>query len=59
MYKNSASALQQPHQRTFYRSSASFKSLSPEVQGARNFSHNIQSYTNVKKTQNTIDKTNV
>lgn len=55
IFKNSCTSLQEPHQKAFYRSMSDFRESGTDVEGARNFAHNICTYSNLKKTKNTID----
>ena len=68
VFRNSKADVQEEHQKSFYRTSGVWKggakslvrdgsgrSLSPEVENCRSFNMNLHSYTNIKKTKNTID----
>ena len=68
VFRNSNAETQEEHQKSFYRTSgvwnkgerslqreASGRSLSPDVDNCRSFNQNLHSYTNIKKTKNTID----
>ena len=68
IFRNSNANDQEKHQQSFYRTSGVWKqgakslvreksgrSLSPEVENCRSFNQNLHSYTNIKKTKNTID----
>lgn len=69
VFRNSKAEEQEPHQKSFYRTSGNWenqdqlresaRSLSPVVDQCRSFAMNLHSYTNIKKTTNTIDKTNL
>ena len=69
VFRNSHADKQEEHQKSFYRTSGNWetenqhegstRSLSPVRDGGRSFAMNLHSYTNIKKTTNTIDKTNL
>ena len=69
VFRNSKADKQEEHQEKFYRTSGNWetknqhegsaRSLSPVHDQCRSFAMNLHSYTNAKKTTNTIDKTNL